>query len=123
MEKTSQQLIFVYNAKSGFMHGVMDLMHKTASPKTYPCKLCQITYSGATMNKFWKRYVADLGIPAVFMHKDEFAKNYPKVNINFPAILLKNDGALKMLLSADDFKRIKDLSDLIKTLNEKLKNV
>ncbi len=81
----NQQLIFIYNAKSGFMHGVMDLMHKTASPKTYPCKLCQITYAGATMNKFWKRYVASLGIPAVFMHKDEFAKTYPKVNITFPA--------------------------------------
>jgi len=123
MEKTNQQLIFIYNAKSGFMHGVMDLMHKTASPKTYPCKLCQVTYSGATMNKFWKRYVAGLGIQAIFMHKDEFAKNYPKVNITFPAILLKTDKTVKTLLSADDFKRIKDLSDLIKTLNEKLKNV
>lgn len=74
MKKTNQQLIFIYNAKSGFMHGVMDLMHKTASPKTYSCKLCQVTYSGTTMNKVWKRYVAGLGVPAVFMHKDEFAK-------------------------------------------------
>ena len=123
MEKTNRQLMFVYNAKSGFMHGVMDLMHKTASPKTYPCKLCQITYSGATMNKFWKRYVADLGIPAVFMHKDEFAKTYPETSINFPAVLLKMDNTLKMLLSAEDFTRVKDLPDLMKTLNEKLKNV
>ena len=123
MEKTNQQLIFVYNAKSGFMHSAMDLMHKTASPKTYPCKLCQITYSGATMNKFWKRYVADLGIPALFMHRNEFAKAYPSINIELPAILLKKDKTFIMLLVGDDFKRIKDLSDLMKTLNEKLKSV
>ena len=123
MKKTNQQLILVYNAKSGFMNGVMDLMYKTASPKTYPCKLCQITYNGATMNKFWKHYVAGLGIPALFMHRNEFAKAYPSINIEFPAILLKSDKTLKMLLVADDFKRIKDLSDLMKTLNEKLQNV
>ena len=60
---TSKKLIFVYNAKSGFMHSVMDLVHKTASPKTYPCKLCMVTFSGATMNKLWKQYVANLGVP------------------------------------------------------------
>lgn len=105
------------------MHGAMDLMHKTARPKTYPCKLCQITYSGATMNKFWKRYVAGLGMPAIFMHRNEFIKTYPSVSIKFPAILLKTDKARKMLISANDFKNIKDLPDLMKTLNEKLKNV
>lgn len=64
---TSKKLIFVYNAKSGFMHSVMDLVHKTASPKTYPCKLCMVTFSGATMNKLWKQYVANLGVPFFFI--------------------------------------------------------
>jgi|GEM_PF-1390812 len=49
------------------MHGVMDLAKKTASPKTYPCKLCMVTYSGATINKLWKQYVVNLGIPAVLV--------------------------------------------------------
>ena len=123
MEKTNEQLIFIYNAKSGFMHGVIDLMHKTASPKTYPCKLCQITFSGATMNKFWKGYVAGLGIPALFMHRDEFAKIYPSVTIKFPAILLKKDRKLSTLLGADEFKSIEDLPGLMKTLDDKLKHV
>ncbi len=105
------------------MHGVMDLAKKTVSPKTYPCKLCMVTYSGATMNKLWKQYVANLGIRAVFMHKNEFVKTYPKVGIEFPAILLKTDKTIKMLLSVDDFKEIKDLPDLMSTLNDKLSGI
>lgn len=116
----NSEIIFIYNAKSGFVHGVMDLAKKTASPKTYPCKLCMVTYSGATMNKLWKQYVANLGIPAVFVHKNEFVKTYPEVSIEFPAILLKTDKTIKMLLSADDFKDIKDLPDLMNALNDKL---
>ena len=57
------------------------------------------------------------------MHKNEFAKTYPETSISFPAVLLKMDNTLKMLLSAEDFTRVKDLPDLMKTLNEKLKNV
>jgi len=119
----NSEIIFIYNSKSGFMHGVMDLAKKTVSPKTYPCKLCMVTYSGATMNKLWKQYVANLGIRAVFMHKNEFVKTYPKVGIEFPAILLKTDKTIKMLLSVDDFKEIKDLPDLMSTLNDKLSGI
>lgn len=117
---TSKKLIFVYNAKSGFMHSVMDLMHKTARPKTYPCKLCSLTFSGATMNKLWKRYISDLGIPATFLHRNEFAKAYPDQNMSFPVILIEDDGAITTLVSSNDFKSVSDLSGLMKLLNKKL---
>lgn len=102
------------------MHGVMDLIHKKVNPKTYPCKLCQITYSGATINKLWKQYVTNLDIPACFMHKNEFVKTYPKTNVTFPAILLKTDKTFKLLISSNDFKHIDGLSDLMETLNSKM---
>lgn len=117
-----RQLIFIYNAKSGFMHGVMDLISKSASPKTYPCKLCQMTYSGGTMNKVWKSYVASLNIPSTFLHKNEFERAYPKVNTKYPAVLLKRNRSLKVVLSAEDFDKLKDLSDLVNTLNERLQD-
>ena len=120
MSKT-QQLIFVYNAKAGFMHGMMDLVHKTASPKTYPCKLCMVTFSGATMNKLWKRYVANLGFPAIFVHKDEFARLYPKQETRFPVIFLKSETSLDTLISREDFRKIKDLGALMNELSAKLK--
>ena len=117
---SKQELIFVYNAKSGFMHGVMDLLHKSVSPKTYPCKLCQITYSGATMNKLWKNYVASLGIPSIFMHRNEFEAAYPDQKMKYPAVLLKAGGTFRTVLSADDFNKLKDLSALMKVLQDKL---
>lgn len=102
------------------MHGIMDLVHKSVSPKTYPCKLCLITFSGATMNKLWKRYVSDLGIPSVFMHRNEFEKAYPEQKIKFPAVLLKTGGLFKIILSAGDFKKLKDIEDLVEMLNKEL---
>jgi len=119
----NQKIIFVYNAKSGAMHSIKDILHKSVKPSTYPCKLCQVTFSGATMNKLWKEYVSGLDIPTIFLHKNEFVKTYPKVGIEFPAILLKTDKTIKMLLSVDDFKEIKDLPDLMSTLNDKLSGI
>ena len=98
----------------------MDLLHKSVSPKTYPCKLCQITYSGATMNKLWKNYVASLGIPSIFMHRNEFEAAYPDQKMKYPAVLLKAGGTFRTVLSAEDFNKLKDLSDLMKVLQDKL---
>lgn len=102
------------------MHSVVDLMHKTARPKTYPCRLCLITYNGATMNKLWRRYVASLNIPTVFMHRNEFAKAYPDQKIKFPVVLLKAGPSFTTILGTDDFKQLKDLGELINILNERL---
>jgi rubredoxin len=118
----TRELIFVYNAKSGFAHPVMDLMHKTASPKTYPCKLCSLTYSGATMNKLWKSYVADLGLPTIFMHRNEFAEAYPDQHISLPTILLKSGSSFKILISREEFSDIKDLGGLMQQLATKLED-
>lgn len=117
-----KELIFVYNAKSGFMHYVMDLMHKTASPKTYPCKLCSLTYNGAVMNKLWKLYIADLGMPAIFMHRDEFTRAYPDQPVYFPVIILRSGSTFRTLISHTKFESIKDLGNLMKELTTKLED-
>jgi len=82
-----------------------------------------VTFSGAAMNKLWKRYVSGLGIPSVFMHRNEFAKTYPNHAITFPAILLKEKDSVVTLISSQKFKGITDLSDLMKLLNKKLRDI
>jgi hypothetical protein len=119
---SSQQIIFVYNARSGFMHSMTDLFRKTAKPSANPCKLCSLTYSGAFMKKIWKEYVARLGMPAVFMHKDEFASAYPDYDVAFPVVLLAKSNALKVLINNKDFKNLNDLTDLMKLLSKRLTN-
>ena len=38
------ELIFIYNAKSGIVNEFLDFAHKIASPSTYNCNLCAISY-------------------------------------------------------------------------------
>ena len=113
----SQQLIFVYNAKSGFLNSAKDLMHKTAKPSTYPCKLCALTYNGPAMNKLWKQYIDELPMPTVFLHNNEFAKKHPDKKITPPVILLDD----KTIISSSDFEAIDDLPSLMKAINLRLK--
>lgn len=118
---SSQKIIFVYNAKSGFMHSMSDLFHNTIKPSENSCKLCSLTYSGAFMKKLWKEYVASLNIPTVFMHKDEFEKAYSGYSMMYPAILLGSNNSLTTLVTAKDFAAMSNLTDLINLLNERLK--
>ena len=34
----------IYNADGGLVNGALDLLHKTFSPATYACRLCDVTY-------------------------------------------------------------------------------
>ena len=43
-EIEDKELIFIYNAKSGFINELVDIPHKIISPETYDCNLCAITY-------------------------------------------------------------------------------
>jgi hypothetical protein len=50
----SDKLIFVYNADSGILNAIKDLIHKNVSPETYPCSLCAVTYDNLGMKREWK---------------------------------------------------------------------
>ncbi len=50
------KLIFVYNANSGALNSLMDSVHKIISPKTYDCKLCDLTYDVFKENELWSRF-------------------------------------------------------------------
>ena len=117
---TNKKLLFVYNANAGFINGMMDLVQKTAKPETYPCKLCLVTFSGATMKKIWKQYIADIGMPTTFLHRDEFAKLYPNISIEFPAVLIEEDKTLSILVSRHEFETINYLPELMNVLTLKL---
>jgi hypothetical protein len=121
MENTIDRLVFVYNAKSGFIHGAMDLIHKKVKPSTYPCKLCQVTYRGAQMNQAWKKYVADLGVQTIFLHKDEYKRLYPDRDDSFPCILAETRSGSEILISSQEFDKITSLDSLIYQLDRKLK--
>ena len=116
------KLLFIYNAKSGPLNAVLGSAHKYIRPKTYKCRLCQLTYSPFAMKRDWKNFVQQLPYPAEFLHADEFARDYAGHPTELPCIALdrssaqttEDDQRLVELISARQFEEITSL-DLLKT--------
>lgn len=118
MQEHNIQLIFVYNADSGLFNTVTDIAHKVFSPQTYSCGLCALTHSYFTMRDEWKVFIESLGVHCEFMHRDEFIKEYPRHDYNWPAVLTKQHDKLNVCLGSADIKRCNDLDDLKALIRE-----
>lgn len=107
-----KKLIFVYNAQDGFINGILDSLHKKISPKTYPCKLCAITYGNFSMHPEWKKFLDTLQIEKEFLHKKEFINTYPSfADLKLPVVLLQ-DKNIEVLISAEEFLKINTIDEL-----------
>jgi hypothetical protein len=114
-------LVFVYNAPDGIGAALFDAVHKIASPATYPCSLCAVTYGAVAMKREWRDWLKALPIPTRFLHRDGFARAYPGLTLQLPAILLDRPGAPpETLLDAATLDAQPDVSTLIATLEARL---
>ena len=121
MIATMPTLIFVYNARSGLISALGDMVHKIASPATYPCSLCALTYGAVSMRSEWRRFLASLPTAKVFHHKDDFALAFPGLAVALPAILLAEGKAQpQVLLSAAELDSLPDLWALMALLEARL---
>jgi hypothetical protein len=57
------RLLMIYNADGGLVNGALDLLHKTFSPATYPCRLCEVTYGTFGMKRDWRTTIEALPLP------------------------------------------------------------
>ncbi|MGE5241482.1 MAG: hypothetical protein ACM3NI_07530 [Bacteroidota bacterium] len=114
-------LIFVYNADSGLVNTLLDIGHKIVSPRTYACNLCAITHSTFTMRDEWKRFVAGLGVPVQFLHRDELAEQYGVRVAALPAIFRKTDGALEPWITRNEIDRCRSLPELERLVQDRLR--
>jgi len=113
-------LIFIYNANSGILNGIMDAGHKIFNPSTYPCSLCALTYDTFTENEIWQNFRKDSSIRMEFYHKDEFEATFPKVNMIYPAILKLEGNQITTVLTNEILNDISDVDELIERLNSNL---
>jgi hypothetical protein len=113
----AKTLIFVYNADTGLFNTVADIAHKIFSPETYPCSLCAITHTSLGMKEEWKKFIEELKMPVVFLHRDEFLEaELPKQLL--PVILIKDHQTVSVLADAtaiDACKNVGDLKRLIRS--------
>jgi hypothetical protein len=112
INKPSDVLIFVYNAKSGLGNALLDTGRRYLQPKNYPCALCMITYGPFGMKNDWSLFLKTLPYPVRFLHKDEFLAEFPGTPVSFPSLMLLRNNYHTTLLTADTFKSISSLDEL-----------
>ena len=121
-EFTEGVLVFVWNADGGWQHAVIDSLHKVIRPKTYSCKLCQLTYGITGPKARWTNFLETLDRPVEFYHRDEFqgtplAKQFP--GLELPAVLTCTSEKWRIFLSRDEILKMKDLQALLSTLKKR----
>jgi len=114
------RLLMIYNADGGLINGALDLLHKSFSPTTYACRLCEITYGTFGMKSAWRETIKALPLPVTFLHKDEWLEAFPGNPTPLPAILRETESGLETLISAQDFKAITSLESLQAELAQRL---
>ncbi len=113
------RLIFIYNADGGIAQGIADTIHKTLSPATYPCSLCRITYGAFMMDRRWRAWLNALPIATGFFHKDD--SPYP--DFELPVVLLQGQGAVDIVLSADQLNALTSVDALIAELEVQIQAI
>ncbi len=113
----ADRLIFIYNADGGIAQGIMDSVHKTLSPSTYPCSLCAITYGAFTMDRRWRAWLKALPVPSVFFHKDDS----PYRSMALPVVLIERGGQVGTLVSAERLNALDNVDALIAEIEGQLR--
>jgi hypothetical protein len=112
------KLIFVYNADSGLWNGLLDFAHKIVLPRTYACRLCAVTYGNTGMRTAWREFVHGLGVPVLFLHRDELHEQFGKdvKDVALPAAFIQEDNGkpLRVWIAADEMNACTSLEDLMK---------
>ena len=117
------KLIFVYNSDGTLGSLIKDTAHKIVSPKTYQCNLCRITYPGVTMQEGWEKFIKSLPHDVVFLHRDEFQKQYPNQrDAQLPAAFVEDATGLKLFIPHTEINKAQNVEDLIEVVKRFLLN-
>lgn len=114
-----QELIFVYNAASGWGNLLLDGAHKILKPDTYSCDLCQLTHGAFRERGVWKDFRQSSQVPMQFLYKDEFLKDYAskfRHTHTFPVILGRTGSGLELVVSSEELQDLETAVELIRLL-------
>ena len=116
------QLIFIYKANSGPSSQILDFIHKIASPETYECNLCKLTYGNFSMKDSWSVYIDSIDIPVVFHYEDTIENESKDIKEALkPCVFIKQGNETKEILNYKEINKCKNLDQLIQLLDAKLK--
>jgi len=111
------ELLFVYNAKSGFKDSIFNFAHKTINSSSYPCNLCSLTHSNFGQKKSWINFVNKSILKFTFHHIDDFEKTHQKKHL-YPVILKKEENKISLVFSSQEINKFKSTQELISALEK-----
>lgn len=115
-----KRLLFVYNADTGVFNAALDIAHKIFSPSTYSCQLCALTHSYFEVRAAWQTFVPQLEADCEFMHRDEFRRVYPEIEVALPAIFIRVQERVDVWMSNIEIANCADLPQLMQMISRKL---
>ena len=105
-------IIFVYNADSGKANAALDMAHKLLSPSTYRCNLCRLTHGILSEKKAWKEFRQSTHEELLFLHRDEFERQFDKLE-RYPAVLRSSMDSTEVIFTSADLGEIGGIEELI----------
>jgi hypothetical protein len=111
--QSGNALIFVYNCDRGNLSLLKDYSQKSSADKAPPCNLLSLIWSPVGIKKSWKRFIQDLGIPARFLHRDEYEEEFGALLTPLPAVFLHSQKTRTLFISADELNQVRSTDDLI----------
>ena len=116
-------LVFVYNSDATLMAAVADFVTRFVAPDKYSCNLCMVTYGPVFKKQSWREFLDTLPNKKIFLHRDEFLKQYPEYrDIELPVILTDFGGKLETLVSVEEINKVQNTEGLKKLITKKLHN-
>jgi hypothetical protein len=117
----SKTLLFVHNTDSAVLQPLHDYSTgKAGGGEADACALSRITRSPVGIKKEWKRFLKELDIPSRSLDRNEFFSEFGHRPVTFPTVLLRHGTELSILISSEDLRLCRDLSDLIRLVRERL---
>ncbi|OUS25196.1 hypothetical protein A9Q99_21580 [Gammaproteobacteria bacterium 45_16_T64] len=119
-QQSFDKLVFVYNADSGLVNLAKDILHKLLSPSTYPCSLCDLTYSVFGEKQSWVRFRKQLNVAQEYLHIDEFTAQYENTRhwgsglstVAYPAIFTLESNGMRHAVSKEELDACESLPAL-----------
>lgn len=123
MDAARPELLMIYNAPGGLVYAVRDSFWKTFAPASYPCALCRLAFGFFAARREWKDFLARVPLKQVELHRDDYREHVPGWEGKLPVILLRErDGALRVVVSADEMNAMDDLKQLIGLVERRLRS-
>lgn len=117
----SKILIFAYNVDSSFWAKGQDYIFSKLRLNKNSCHLRHLTFGLFSMKKPWRKFLQFLPYQKEFLYRNNFNQAYPIFkNVPLPAIFIKQNGDLKLLVGPEEIAGQNNLSTLKKILKNKL---